>query len=72
MTDTTAPEVYVDAQVIADMLGVTRQQLYRNGDAIGLPSYRVGGARRYLISEIRACVKSTRTGRQAEATEDGE
>jgi predicted DNA-binding transcriptional regulator AlpA len=66
------PEPYVDAQVIADMLGVTRQQLYRNGDTIGLPSYRIGGARRYLISEIRAWVKSTRTGRQTETMEDGE
>ena len=50
------PEAYVDSVQLAEYLGVTRMSINTWRRTRGLPSYKIGAARRYKLSEIDAWV----------------
>jgi excisionase family DNA binding protein len=52
------PEPYVDVIRVAEHLGVTRMGVNEWRRRLGLPSYKIGHARRYKLSEIDAWAAS--------------
>lgn len=45
-------EPLVTIEKAADFLAVSRWWLYENGDALGVPCYRIGRTRKYILSEL--------------------
>lgn len=54
-----AAENYIDAERLAEILGVSWRTIHRMTVSRLLPSYRFGRSRKYLESECRAAVRAS-------------
>lgn len=48
------PEPFVTDEVVADHMGVTRMTIYRWTKNLGMPTHKIGGSRRFKLSEVDA------------------
>ncbi len=52
-------ETYLDAETVLAKLGISASTLYRLGKAQVIKTYRLGGKRKYRLSEIEKLVQKT-------------
>lgn len=52
------PEPMVTAEVVAELLGVSRTWVYRHADEDDLPYYRIGRERRFRLSEVESWIRA--------------
>ena len=55
-------ERYMTAKTLAEMLQLSEEQVYRLAAAGTIPSYKIGGARRFRESDIEAWLQSCKSG----------
>jgi excisionase family DNA binding protein len=56
-------EKLIDARQAAELLGLSRQQIYLMSEKGQIPSYKIGFSRRFAIEDIKAWLEERRQGK---------
>lgn len=61
-------EPLIDAEQAARILGMSTDWLYEQAAAGRLPSYKIGGKRKFRASELEAFIQQAKSGKMATVT----
>lgn len=62
MAEANTVEPFVNAQTVADRFHVKRTWVYDATRRYGMPHYKLGGLKKYRLSEVEAWINAQRQG----------